>query len=142
MSGKVLGLDLGEKTLGIALSDSLGIIASPIETFTFPPYELDKALERVKYYVDRENVHEIALGLPLHMSGKESDHSTMCREFKKQIETNIKEVKVYLIDERWTTKQANRMLINEADLSRKKRKKVVDKIAAQIILDTYLMGRK
>lgn len=141
MVGKVLGLDLGEKTLGIALSDMLGMIANAVETFRFPDYQLDVALERVKYYVDKEGIKEIALGLPLHMSGDESSHSLMCRKFKEMIENNIKNVKVFLIDERWSTKQAQRMLINEADMSRKKRKNVVDKIAAQVILETYLMGR-
>lgn len=141
MLGRVLGLDLGEKTLGIAMSDLLGMIANAVETFTFPPYELDKALERVNYYIKKENIKEIALGLPLHMSGDESDHSKMCRDFKEMIENSNKDVKVCLVDERWTTKQAQRMLINEADLSRKKRKKIIDKMAAQVILETYLMGR-
>lgn len=142
MVGKVLGLDLGEKTLGIAMSDMLGIIASAVETFTFPPMQLDLAFQRVKYYVEKENIHEIALGLPLHMSGDESDHSKMCREFKTMLEENIKNIKVELIDERWTTKQAQRMLIDDFDMSRKKRKKIIDKMAAQVILETYLMGRK
>lgn len=141
MVGRVLGLDLGEKTLGIAMSDLLGMISSPIEVFRFPSLELDKPLERVKYFVEKENIKEIALGLPLHMSGDESDHSKMCRDFKESIEKTIKNVKVVLIDERWTTVQSHRTLI-QADVSRKKRKQVVDKMAAQIILDTYLMGRK
>ncbi len=141
MVGRVLGLDLGEKTLGIAMSDLLGMIASPIEVFRFPSCEFDKPLNRVKYFVEKENIKEIALGLPLHMSGDESDHSKMCREFKSAIEKELKGVKVTLIDERWTSVQSNRTLI-EADVSRKKRKMVVDKMAAQIILDTYLMGRK
>ena len=141
MIGRVLGLDLGEKTLGIAISDVLGMIANGVETYTFPPYEIEKALERVKYFVNKENIKEIALGLPLHMSGEESDHSRLCRSFKEMIENDLKGVKVILIDERWTTKQAQRVLIKEADFSRQKRKKIIDKMAAQIILETYLMGR-
>ncbi len=141
MIGKVLGLDLGEKTLGIAISDSMGIISSGVETYRFAQYDLNAALSRVIYFVEKESIKEIALGLPLHMSGDESDHSKMCREFKEMIEKNLKGVKVFLIDERWTTKQATRTLL-QADLSRSKRKKVIDKMAAQVILDTYLMGRK
>ncbi len=141
MVGKVLGLDLGEKTLGIAMSDLLGIVANGIETFHFPTKQFDLALNRVKYYVEKENIHEIALGLPLHMSGDESEHSLMCKEFKEMLLKNIKNIKVTLIDERWTTKQAQRMLIDDADMSRKKRKKIIDKMAAQVILETYLMGR-
>ncbi len=142
MVGRVLGLDLGEKTLGIALSDTLGMIANGIETFRFPPYQIEDALERVKYFVNKEGIKEIALGLPLHMSGDESDHSRLCRKFKEMIENEFKGVQVFLVDERWTTKQSQRVLIKEADLSRKKQKKVIDKMAAQIILETYLMGRK
>lgn len=142
MVGRVLGLDLGEKTLGIALSDTLGMIANGIEIFRFPSYQIEDALERVKYFVNKEGIKEIALGLPLHMSGDESDHSRLCRKFKEMIENEIKGVQVFLVDERWTTKQSQRILIKEADLSRKKQKKVIDKMAAQIILETYLMGRK
>ncbi len=142
MVGRVLGLDLGEKTLGIALSDTLGMIANGIEIFRFPPYQMENALERVKYFVNKEGIKEIALGLPLHMSGDESDHSLLCRKFKEMIENELKGVQVFLVDERWTTKQSQRVLIKEADLSRKKQKKVIDKMAAQIILETYLMGRK
>ena len=141
MIGKVLGLDLGEKSLGIAESDLMGIIATGIENFRFESLDFDKALERVKFYVKRDNIKEIALGLPLHMSGDESDHSLMCREFKERIEKEIPGVKVALVDERWTTKQASRYLL-EADLSRNKRKKVIDKMAAVCILEAYLPTRK
>lgn len=141
MIGKVLGLDLGEKSLGIAESDLMGIIATGIENFRFESLDFDKALERVKYYVKRDNIKEIALGLPLHMSGDESDHSLMCRQFKEKIEEEIPGVKVALVDERWTTKQASRYLL-EADLSRNKRKKVIDKMAAVCILEAYLPTRK
>ena len=81
-----------------------------------------------------------ALGLPLHMSGDESDHSRLARRFKEMIEEKIKDIKVVLVDERWTTKQANRVLL-QADLSRAKRKKVIDKMAATVILETYLRMR-
>lgn len=140
MIGKVLGLDLGEKTLGIAESDSLGIIAQGIENFRFQDNQFDIALERVLYYIKKDNIKEIALGLPLHMSGDESDHSLLAREFKKMIEEKVNDIKIILIDERWTTKQANRRLL-EADLSRKKRKNVIDKMAAVVILETYLQMR-
>ena len=141
MIGKVLGLDLGEKSLGIAISDLMGIIATGVENFRFESIDFDKAMERVKFYVKRDNIKEIALGLPLHMSGDESDHSLMCRDFKARIEKEIPGVKVALVDERWTTKQANRYLL-EADLSRNKRKKVIDKMAAVCILEAYLPTRK
>ena len=137
---KCLGLDLGEKTLGIAESDELGIIASGLENFRFEEKDYQKALERTLYYIDRDHIKEVALGLPLHMSGEESEHSLLAREFKKMIENERKDVKVVLVDERWTTKQATRFLL-EADLSRKKRKNVIDKMAAVVILETYLKMR-
>ena len=137
---KCLGLDLGEKTLGIAESDELGIIASGLENFRFEEKDYQKALERTLYYIDRDHIKEVALGLPLHMSGEESEHSLLAREFKKMIENERKDVKVVLVDERWTTKQATRFLL-EADLSRKKRKKVIDKMAAVVILESYLKMR-
>lgn len=140
MIGKVLGLDLGEKTLGIAESDLMGIIAQGVENFRFEDCQFNKALERVIYYVKKDNINEIALGLPLHMSGDESEHSKMARDFKLSIEEALPNVKVVLIDERWTTKQATRRLL-EADLSRNKRKKVIDKMAAVVILETYLQMR-
>ena len=140
MIGKVLGLDLGEKTLGIAESDTLRIIAQGIENYTFKDNEYSLALERVLYYVKKDNIQEIALGLPLHMSGDESEHSLLARKFKTMIEEKLPTIKVALIDERWTTKQANRRLI-EADLSRKKRKNVIDKMSAVVILETYLQMR-
>ena len=141
MIGKVLGLDLGEKSLGIAESDLMGIIASGVENFRFESMDFDKAIERVKFYVKRDNIKEIALGLPLHMNGDESDHSRMCRDFGARIEKEILGVKVTMVDERWTTKQANRFLL-EADISRKKRNKVIDKMAAVCILEAYLPTRK
>lgn len=141
MIGKVLGLDLGERSLGIAMSDLMGIIASGVENYRFEEMRLDLALERVCYYVKKEGIKEIALGYPLNMNGSESEHSKMCAEFKTMIEEAIKGVTCVLIDERWTTKQANRRLL-EADLSRNKRKKVIDKMSAVIILDTYLNQRK
>ena len=140
MIGKVLGLDLGEKTLGIAMSDLMGIIAQGIENFRFEDNKYEQALERAIYYIKKENIKEVALGLPLHMSGDESDHSILARKFKIMLEEKIPNLKVVLVDERWTTKQANRRLL-EADLSRKKRKNVIDKMAAVVILDTYLQMR-
>ena len=111
-----------------------------IENFRFEDNNYDIALERVIYYVKKDDIKEIALGLPLHMSGDESEHSKLARLFKTMIGEKLPNIKVVLIDERWTTKQANRRLL-EADLSRKKRKNVIDKMSAVVILETYLQMR-
>lgn len=131
-----LGLDLGTVTLGIAISRT-GIISSTYEEFRFEDKRFDIALNEVIRIVKLEKIEHIALGLPLNMDGTDSNMTKMARDFKDMIEKALPEIKVTLIDERWSTKQATNSLL-EFDLSRKKRKKVIDKMAAQIILDTYL----
>lgn len=133
---KVLGLDLGTTTLGIALSRT-GIIASGYENFRFPEGQYDSAIKRVQEIVKLEAIEHICIGYPLHMSGDESDMSKQVLIFKEKLEELFPNIKVKLIDERWSTKQATRTLL-EADTSRAKRKKVIDKMAAQVILETYI----
>jgi len=133
---RILGLDLGTVTMGVAISRT-GIISTGYEEFRFDDSQWQIALQEVERIVKLELIDTIALGLPLNMSGTESPMSENARHFKEMIEEAIPRIKVVLIDERWTTKQATNRLL-ESDLSRKKRKRVIDKMAAQIILDTYL----
>ena len=112
------------------------MIASPLEIFRFTE---NKYEEPLKYLIDlckSRDIGEIILGLPKHMNGDEGEKAILSREFKKSIEENIN-VPVILVDERWTTKIAQNRLI-DADLSRNKRKKIIDKIAAVVILQGYL----
>ena len=133
---KILGLDLGSRTLGIAISDALGIIASGLETYRFEDDRYDLALNRVIELVKEKKVDKIVLGYPKHMNGDIGEKAKLCEGFKKQIEDAIN-IEVILVDERWTTKLAENRLL-QADISRKKRKQVIDKMAAVIILQTYL----
>ena len=133
---KVLGLDLGSRTLGIAISDALGIIATGVETFRFEDDRYDLALNRVIEIVKERKVTKIILGYPKHMNGDIGEKAKLCEDFKKQIEKSI-DIEVVLVDERWTTVIATKRLL-EADLSRKKRKQVIDKMAAVEILQSYL----
>ena len=133
---RVLGLDLGSKTIGIAISDPLGIIASGVETYRFNEERYDLALERVTTICKEKKVDMIVLGYPKHMNGDIGDRAKLCEEFKEKLEETLK-LKVVLVDERWTTKLAESRLL-EADISRKKRKKVIDKMAAVVILQNYL----
>ena len=133
---KVLGLDLGSRTIGIAISDSLGIIASGVETYRFHEGRYDLALARVVELVKEKKVSKIVLGYPKHMNGDIGDRAKLCEEFKKMIEDAVN-LEVILMDERWTTKLAEARLL-EADISRKKRKMVIDKMAAVVILQNYL----
>ena len=133
---RILGLDLGSRTIGIAISDSLGIIATGVETYRFEDERYDLALNRVVELVKEKKVEKVVLGYPKHMNGDIGDRAKLCEEFKVKIEdaTNLE---VILVDERWTTKLAESRLL-EADISRKKRKKVIDKMAAVVILQNYL----
>lgn len=134
---KILGLDLGSKTLGMARSDALGMIAHGIETFRFPEDRYDLAVHHVKAYVEQEHIHKIVLGLPKHMNGDVGIRGEISMAFKKKLEATMPDIEVILIDERLSTKVAEQSLIF-ADVSRQKRKKVIDKMAAVAILQSYL----
>lgn len=135
--GKIIGLDLGSVTLGIAISDPLGIIAQGVETFRFPQDQDSLAIPRVKELCEKENVKTIVLGLPKHMNGDVGIRGEICLKFKEKLEKRVEGVEVVLQDERLSTKIAEQSLIF-ADVSRKKRKQVIDKMAAVTILQTYL----
>lgn len=134
---KVIGLDLGSKTCGIAMSDVLGMIAHGVETFRFKEEQYDKAVERVVELVKENNIHTIVLGLPKHMNGDIGIRGEISIMFKGLLEAQIEDIEVLLVDERLTTKVAEKSLIF-ADVSRKNRKKVIDKMAAVTILQGYL----
>jgi len=132
---KYIGLDLGTKTLGIAISDPLGIIAS---SYTIIRHEEDyeKLVLEVKKIMTEENIQEIVLGLPKNMNNSIGERAEKSYEFKKLLEEKLN-VTVHLEDERLSTKEAENLLISN-DTSRKKRKKVIDSLAATIILQSYL----
>lgn len=134
---KIIGLDLGSKTCGIAMSDVLGMIAHGVETFRFKEEQYDRVVDRVEELVKDNNIHKVVLGLPKHMNGDIGIRGEISIMFKDLLETRIKEIEVILIDERLTTKVAEKSLIF-ADVSRKNRKKVIDKMAAVTILQGYL----
>ena len=138
---RILGLDLGTATLGMAVSDSLGFAAHGVETFRFEPGNYKKARERVMEFLAKENINEIALGLPLHMSGDASERSESCIRFKNDLLAIMPNLKITMIDERMTTMLANKRLL-EADISRAKRKAVIDQMSAVAILETYLGMRR
>ena len=133
---KVLGLDLGTRTCGIAISDALGMMAHGVETFRFEENQYKKAIQHVQELVKTHRVSKIILGLPKNMNGSIGERGQVTQEFAKKLE-EATNVTVILWDERLTTMQVERVLI-QADVSRSKRKKVVDKMAATIILQSYL----
>lgn len=137
---RILGLDLGSRTLGIAISDPLAIIAQGVENFRFKDGDYAVALNRVGDMLKTYSCNKVVLGLPLHMNGDLGEKAELAINFKKMLEDKFN-AEVFLIDERWTTKQATRSLL-EADLSRNKRKNVIDKMSAVVILQTFLDQKK
>ena len=133
---RYLGLDLGTKTLGVAMSDQTGMIASPLKVIHFPFEKYDIALKEVKAILDSYRIAKIALGLPKNMDGSEGFASARSLKFKEMLE-DITDIPIVLVDERLSTVEAENILL-EADVSRKKRKGVIDGVAAVLILETLL----
>lgn len=133
---RVLGLDLGTKTLGIAISDKLGLIASAYKTIFFNEGVYEELIDPIKKIIDEENIKTIVLGFPKNMNNSIGERANQTLIFKERLELATG-LEVVLQDERWTSVQANNLLI-KADMSRKKRKKAVDKLAATFILQAYL----
>jgi putative Holliday junction resolvase len=132
---KILGLDVGEKRIGVAISDPLGWTAQGLTTITrtsSQKKDLNVLLELVK----ESQATKIVIGLPRNMNGTYGPQTENIKKFAEQL-AKLTNVKIEFWDERLTTVTAERALI-EADLSRKKRKKVIDKVAAIVILQNYL----
>lgn len=135
---RYLGLDLGSRTLGVAVSDKTGIIASNYSVIRHNE-EYDRLLDDVSSLVKELEIDAVVLGFPKNMDGSVGFKGELSIDFKEKLEKVIN-IPVYLQDERLTTKSATDMLI-EGNVSRKNRKKVVDSVAATIILQTYLDRR-
>ena len=137
---KVLGLDLGSKTLGVACSDPTALLASGIETFTFPEENYELPLDYVKRFIDNNKVGLVVLGHPKNMNGTIGFQGQKVEAFRDRLKEMIA-VPIVLWDERLSTKMANQAML-QGDLSRKHRKEIVDKLAATIILQSYLDARR
>ena len=136
---RILGLDLGTKTLGVAVSDNLGLIASFYNTIVFNSENYDEAIEKLKPVLDEFNINTVVLGLPKNMDNSLGFASERSLNFKEKLEKLG--LNVIMQDERLSSVEANNILI-KGDTSRKKRKKKVDSLAAVIILQSYLDKRK
>ncbi len=134
---RTLGIDLGEKRIGLALSDPLGVIASPLEVFEFAGQE--EALKHIAAVVRQKGVEEIVVGLPLMMNGTCGPKAEEAKEFAAALQNRV-EAPVVCWDERLTTTQAQRALL-EGDVSRAGRKMRVDMVAAALLLQSYLDSR-
>lgn len=133
-SGRVLALDVGSKRIGVAISDPLGITAQGLETIQRQNKRKD--METLGRLLKDYEVREIVVGLPLRLSGADGTQSEKMRRFASDLESHFG-VTVHLWDERWTSTEANRLL-REAELSIQKRGRAVDRMAATLILQSWM----
>ena len=134
---RIIGLDYGTKTVGVAVSDSLGITAQAVETITRKEEnKLRQTLARIEALIDEYNVEEIVVGLPKNMNNTIGERAEACRDFADKLERRTG-LPVIMWDERLTTVSADNVL-KECGVRRENRKAVVDKIAAVFILQGYL----
>ena len=133
---RCLGLDLGSKTLGIAISDYTCTVASVLTTLRFESDDYDSLIEPLSKIIKDEEIDKIILGFPKNMDNTIGKRAEITLEFRKKLEDSFG-LEVVMEDERLTSVISNKVLI-EADMSRKKRKKKVDGIAAVLILQSYL----
>ena len=137
---KVVGLDLGTKTLGIAISDITKTLARGLENYRFESENYHSAVKRVEQLLNDEKISEIILGFPKNMDGSLGKQAKITEGFKRLLE-EITAVPVILWDERLSTQQASRNLINN-QTKKKKRKSSIDQEAAIFILQSYLDAKK
>ncbi|MBQ1496063.1 MAG: Holliday junction resolvase RuvX [Bacilli bacterium] len=133
---RYIGLDLGTKTLGVSISDKIGLIASFYKTIEFKDENYDSLIDPLKEIIDEYKIDKIVLGFPKNMNNSIGFAGERSLNFKKILENNF-DLEVILEDERLSSVEANNIMI-QGDLSRKKRKKKVDALAATIILQRYL----
>lgn len=133
-----MGIDFGKARIGIALSDPLSIIASPFQTYVRVSFEKD--LKYLSNLIKEKNIDTVVFGLPLQMDGEEGQMAKDTRFFADSLKEH-NNVKIVFEDERLTSVEAEELLIN-ANVKRKERKMLIDKIAAQIILEQYLERRR
>ena len=137
MLKRVLALDVGDKRIGIAVSDPMGITANGLETYTRKDPQSD-----AQYIIDMAKGYapvELLFGMPRNMNGTYGPQSEKVKDFANLIASQY-DGEISFYDERMTTMQAERVLI-DADMSRQKRRKVIDKVAAVVILQSYLANQ-
>ena len=136
---RILGIDYGRRRLGLALSDEDGVLASPLPHLR-RGHSIDRDLRDLASLASSHGVGAIVVGLPLHMDGSEGEMAEEATRFARALEQAVG-VPVELLDERLTSEEAERVLL-EADLSRRKRKELRDGLAAVLILQCHLDRRR
>ncbi|HGA3149560.1 TPA: Holliday junction resolvase RuvX [Streptococcus agalactiae] len=134
---RIMGLDVGSKTVGVAISDPLGFTAQGLEIIKIDEESGNFGFDRLAELVKEYKVDKFVVGLPKNMNNTSGPRAEASQAYGDKI-TELFNLPVEYQDERLTTVQAERMLVEQADISRGKRKKVIDKLAAQLILQNYL----
>jgi putative Holliday junction resolvase len=138
---RILALDIGSKTVGMAMTDATQTIARAVDTLRYHVSKTDQIIAQLVTFIAQENVGEVVIGLPRYtFTGQVSEHGTFVVEYKKKLEA-LEMIPVVLYDEWYTTKLAAQPMI-DANLSREKRKQVIDQQAAVILLQDYLIFRQ
>lgn len=138
---RIMGLDVGSKTVGVAITDPLGWTAQGLEIIQINEHKEQFGLQRISELVEEYDVESFVIGLPKNMNGTIGERAESSIAYGEKLE-ELFDLPVVYQDERLTTMQVNRMMIEEGDVSRRKRKAVVDKLAAQMILQTYIDKQK
>lgn len=134
---RIMGLDVGSKTVGVAISDPLGFTAQGLEIIAIDEEKGEFGFERLAELIATYQVTKFVVGLPKNMNNSVGPRAEASMSYGQKL-SELYDIPVDYQDERLTTVQAERMLIEQADVSRNKRKKVIDKLAAQLILQNYL----
>lgn len=135
---KIMAVDYGDARTGLAISDSSEFLASPVGTIT--EYNADRLAEKIAAKAKEYSAEEMIVGLPINMNGTRGPRAEKCEEFAKKLEELV-DIPVKMWDERSTTVTAHQVL-NNVNVRGKKRKAVVDTVAATVILESYLNYRK
>lgn len=135
---RTMGLDVGSRTVGVAVSDLMGWTAQGVETIRINEDEGDFGFDRLLELIKEQSVSKVIIGLPKNMNNSIGPRAEASLAYGEKLQDLLPDIDIAYQDERLTTAQAEKMLITEGDVSRKKRKQVIDKLAAVIILQNYL----
>ena len=136
---RILGLDYGSKTVGVAMTDALGMTVQPYKTIQRDrESKLRQTLSEIAEIVEQYQIKKIVMGLPLNMDDTEGDRAAKTRDFAEKLKLRVA-VPIEFTDERLTTMEAEEIL-DQSGIPRSEQKKVIDQVAAQIILEQYLRG--
>ena len=136
---RILGLDYGSKTVGVAMTDALGMTVQPYKTIQRErESKLRQTLSEIAEIVEQYQIEKIVMGLPLNMDDTEGDRAANTRDFAEKLKLRVA-VPIEFTDERLTTMEAEEIL-DQSGIPRSEQKKVIDQVAAQLILEQYLRG--